>query len=141
MKQAVRSALFVDTSAWLAVNNPRDSLHTTAAAFYREKALKNFRTLVTSNLVVAETHASLIKSRGMDVAFRFLELLGSSSRVNVTYCTRELEVEGIAILAKYGDQRFSLCDAVSFAVMNDFSVQDVFSFDRHFEIAGFRRLP
>lgn len=141
MKSAARSALFVDTSAWLAVNDPRDSLHDEAAVFYREVALKKFRIFVTSNLVVAETHASLIKAWGTDVAFRFLELLKASSRVSVIYCTRELEVEGVSILAKYGDQRFSLCDAISFAVMKDNSIKEVFGFDRHFETAGFRRLP
>lgn len=141
MKSAARSAIYVDTSAWLAVNDPRDNLHEAAAVFYREDALKKFRTLVTSNLVVAETHAGLIKARGMNVAFRFLELLKASSRVSVIYCTRELEMEGVRILAKYGDQRFSLCDAVSFAVMKDNNIKEVFSFDRHFETAGSLRLP
>ena len=141
MKSAARSALFVDTSAWLAVNDPRDSLHDTAAAFYREKALKKFRFLVTSNLIVAETHASLIKARGRHVAFKFLALLETSSRVRVIYDTRELGMEAVRIMAKYGDQRFSLCDAVSFAAMKENGIRDVFSFDRHFETMGFHRLP
>ncbi|MHB8160408.1 MAG: type II toxin-antitoxin system VapC family toxin [Thermoleophilia bacterium] len=141
MKSAARSTLFVDTSAWLAVNDPRDNRHDAAAVFYREDALKKFRTLVTSNLVVAETHASLIKARGMHVALKFLELLDTSSRVNVIYSTRELEMEGERILAKYGDQRFSLCDATSFAVMKDNGIMNVFSFDQHFETTGFCRLP
>jgi predicted nucleic acid-binding protein len=141
MKSVDRSALFVDTSAWLAVNDPRDSLHDAAAVFYREAALKKFRTFVTSNLVVAETHAGLIKAWGTHIALKFLELLEASSRVSVIYSTRELEMEAVRILAKYGDQRFSLCDAISFAIMKDSGIKDAFSFDQHFETAGFRRLP
>ena len=141
MKTAGKSALFVDTGAWLAVNHPRDGLHAAATVFYREKALTKFKTLVTSNLVVAEAHASLVRAQGAQTAYRFLELLEASSRVTIIYETQELGIEGRRILAKYEDQRFSLCDAISFAIMKDRSIRDAFAFDSHFETAGFHRLP
>jgi len=40
----------------------------------------------------------------------------------------------------FRDQRFSLCDAVSFEVMRRDRLTDVLALDRHFKTAGFRPL-
>jgi len=101
---------------------------------------KNTR-LLTTNLVVAETHAGLTRARDKTAALKFLTLIGTSSRVQIINSTFDLENQAQDLLRKYHDQRFSLCDAVSFAIMQDLGIKDAFTFDRHFETAGFRRLP
>lgn len=132
--------IFVDTGAWHAVNVPGDRHHLEAVRFYKDILKKN-RALVTTNLVAAETHAGLIKARGRTVALKYLSLLDSSSRLRLVHSTRDLEESAFCILVKYQDQQFSYCDAVSFAVMKELGIKDAFAFDRHFETAGFRRLP
>lgn len=134
-------SIFVDSGGWIAVNDPRDKQHKTAGDFYREKAIGSYVELVTTNLVVAETHAALLRAGGREKGLKFLSLMYSSSRVRVIHSTPELEETAAGILVKYRDQDFSLCDAVSFAAMKEMGIRDAFAFDRHFETAGFRRLP
>lgn len=135
------ASLFLDSSAWIAVNNPGDGRHSAARDFYREIALLKYRDLVTTNLVVAETHAGLLRARDKRGALRFLALLDISARVQIVYATAELERAARGLLVRYQDQPFSLCDAVSLVVMQEQDIQDAFAFGRHFETAGFRRLP
>ncbi|MHB9112159.1 MAG: type II toxin-antitoxin system VapC family toxin [Thermoleophilia bacterium] len=138
---AARPPLFVDSSSWIAVNNPRDRHHESASDFYRDKAFRRFNGLVTTNLVIAETHAYLLKSSGRGPALKFLALVNSGARIKVIHSKPELEEEALRILFKYQDQELSFCDAVSFAVMKDQGIKDAFALDTHFETAGFHRLP
>jgi hypothetical protein len=52
-----------------------------------------------------------------------------------------LEDKAEKILRKYDDQDFSLTDALSFAVMDEYGIKKAFSFGRHFLIAGFTIIP
>lgn len=135
------ASLFVDSGGWIAINDPRDGHNAVARVFYCDGALKKYRLLVTTNLVVAETHAYLLKLGGRKYALKFLSLLDLSTRIDVIHSTPVLENAARSILIKFQDQPFSLCDAVSFAVMKELSIRDAFAFDRHFETVGFRRLP
>ncbi len=141
MRTAFQRSLFIDASGWIAINDPRDGLHAAAVTFYRDDALTKYKNLVTTNLVVAETHALLLKLGGRNVALKFLARLDLSTRVEVVFSNPDLGKEAYRILLKYQDQRFSYCDAVSFAVMKELDIKDAFAFDRHFETAGFRHLP
>ena len=42
---------------------------------------------------------------------------------------------------KYADQKISFTDCLSFIVMQQKNIQKVFTFDKHFEYAGFRIIP
>jgi predicted nucleic acid-binding protein len=44
-------------------------------------------------------------------------------------------------LRRFGDQPFTLANAVSFAVMRKEKIRSAFTFDRHLSIAGFESLP
>ncbi|MBI3926101.1 MAG: PIN domain-containing protein [Armatimonadetes bacterium] len=132
--------LFVDTGGWLATFNPRDQHHRAAAAFYRE-ALRRYRRLVTTNLVVGETFALLRRRSGLDVGLRFLQILEDSPRLEKLCSDQELETLSRDWLVGYRDQDFSFVDAVSFALMKQRGLEEAFAFDVHFEVAGFRRLP
>lgn len=133
--------LFVDSSSWIAVNNIRDRHHVSAGDFYKVQAFSKFSGLITTNLVIAETHAYLLRSTGRGPALKFLTLVNSGARIKVIHSQPELEEEALKKLFKYQDQEFSFCDAVSFAVMDELGIKDAFAFDRHFETAGFNRLP
>lgn len=135
------ASLFVDSGGWIAINVARDRMNPVARDFYQVQALKKYRNLVTTNLVVAESHAYLLKAMGREFALRFLSLLNASPRVDVISSTHEFEGKARNIMTKYQDQDFSFCDAVSFVVMKDLGIRDAFTFDNHFETAGFRILP
>ncbi len=46
-----------------------------------------------------------------------------------------------AYFQRRADKRYSLTDCISFVVMERDGVHEALSFDRHFEQAGFERLP
>ncbi len=136
----MRSKIFVDASAWIAVVWNGDQHHAAAAAEYRRLVSASIP-LVTTNLVVAEAHALIRRDGGHARAMRFLESLRTTTRVERIYSDADLELRAERLLAQFADQAFSFADAVSFAVMRERNMTEAFAFDRHFLAAGFVALP
>jgi predicted nucleic acid-binding protein len=132
--------VFVDAGAWIAVINARDDCHPAAVAYYGQ-LLRERRALVTTNLVVAEAYVMIRRYSGHRSAMQFLDSTRQSSRVTKIYSDAALEAEAEKILRRYGDQDFSLTDAVSFAVMQQRGMTEAFAFDGHFATAGFILVP
>ena len=129
--------LFIDASAWVALAHTKDNDHEAAKETYA-RTLQEYQKFVTTNLVVAETHALLLRRMGYSPAIQFLDVLEKSSRVLYVYSAKDLEDEAGEILRKYKDHAFSYADAVSFAVMKQRGITDVFTYDQHFRAMGFR---
>jgi predicted nucleic acid-binding protein len=51
------------------------------------------------------------------------------------------ELAALDLFEKLGDQEVSYTDCVSFALMRQAGIGRAFSFDRHFDLLGFERLP
>lgn len=134
------SALFVDTGAWYAALSPTDKWHDEAARLLKGVSKRKV-SLVTSNLVVGETYTLLVVTRGHDAAWRFMDVLGLSARLEIARVEPEIEREAWAILKRFSDQDFSFVDGTSFALMRKRKLQRAFAFDRHFATAGFVRVP
>lgn len=130
----------MDTSAWYPLTVRSDSAHAGLAAALRDRVRRGLR-VVTTNLVVAETHALLLRRASRDAALAFVRRLDQPPNV-VVRSTRELEGAAVADwLERYADQEFSFTDAVSFAVMAERGITDALALDRHFVAAGFRMVP
>jgi len=132
--------IFVDTSAWVALADKDDSHHKDAASSY-PSILKNHKTLVTSNLIIAETYIILLKELRHKAAIEFLERVKASPRILKIYSNENIETEAEGILAKYMDQDFSYTDAVSFVIMKSQKIRKAFCFDKHFVTVGFTNIP
>lgn len=132
--------LFVDTSAWYPLADRTHPDHPAVVEVLTERIRDGVR-VVTTNLVVAETHALLIRRGGRDAALRFLGEVWSDPIV-VETSTPDLEQRASTEwLGRYEDQTFTLTDGVSFVVMADRGIREALAFDRHFATAGFVRLP
>lgn len=132
--------LFVDTSAWYPLVLATDPHHATVADALRERVSARAR-IVTTNLVIAETHVLLLRRGGRQAAMRFVADVGTPPTL-VVHSTAELEARAVTDwLSRYEDQGFSLTDAVSFAVMRELGIGEVLALDAHFAVAGFRLLP
>ncbi|MBI4419932.1 MAG: type II toxin-antitoxin system VapC family toxin [Gemmatimonadetes bacterium] len=132
--------IFVDAGIWYGAANPRLAEHETSAAALRA-AVDDSRTVVTTNLVIGEAHALLLKRVHRDAALAFLREVRNPPNVVVT-STPEIEKRAIAEwIEQYADQAFSFADAVSFAVMAERGIKEALTFDRHFAAAGFRVSP
>jgi predicted nucleic acid-binding protein len=128
--------LFVDTSGWypLALRTSPD--HRAVADALRRHVARGAR-IVTSNLIVAETHALLLRRVGRRAAMTFVHHVGEPPNL-VVYATPELNRVALRDwLDRFDDQAFSLTDAVSFAIMTERRIRTALALDPHFRIAGF----
>ncbi len=128
--------IFVDTGAFLARYLKRDQYFDRARSQWlliRSEALP----LVTTNLVLVETATLLSRRSRPDVAVGKMRAIYQSGSFTVHYSSREEEMAGLDLIAKYRGHDVSLTDGVSFAVMRKLGITRAFSFDRHFVIAGF----
>ena len=131
--------IFVDASAWIALVNEKDNRHDEAVRIY-PRLFREYQNLVTTNLVVAESHVALRGQVGFVRAMGFLLKIRTSGRVLRVLSTEKLETQAEAILQRYDDQDLSYTDAVSFAVMKERGITDVFTYDPPFRVMGFRMI-
>ncbi|MBI2072655.1 MAG: PIN domain-containing protein [Gemmatimonadetes bacterium] len=140
MAPAQAQALFVDTSAWVALLHRADQAHRPATAAW-PGIRDGRRQLVTTNLVLAETHALLTRRLGANAALAFWDRLTFRARQRIVWADAELTQAAVeAWLRKRLNRGFSLADAVSFEVMRREDITEAFAFDRDFERAGFALL-
>ena len=132
--------LFVDTSAWYPAVVATHPDHA-AVAEVLHNALTAGARLVTTNLVVVETHALLLHRANRSIAMTFARTVWEPPTV-VVASSPDLERRALTDwLSRFNDQDFSLADAVSFAVMKSREIARVLALDTHFSIAGFEVLP
>ncbi len=132
--------IFVDTGAWFALADKDDAYHKKAASVY-PSLLKTHRSLITSNLVIAESYVLILKELGHKAALDFLAGIKASPRILKIHSDEEIEADAEGILIKYADHDFSYTDAVSFAIMERQKTVKAFCFDKHFVTAGFEKIP
>ena len=92
--------------------------------------------LFTTNFIVAETHALLLRRLGRRVAILFLDEV-DHSRMTVVRVSLKDERRAREIITRHDDKDYSLTDAMSFAVMERLRIGEAFTFDRHFAQYGF----
>jgi len=55
--------------------------------------------------------------------------------------TEDDEMKALAYFEKFADQGVGFTDCISFALMRRHRIKRVFTFDRHFALAGFEAVP
>lgn len=134
------SELFVDTSAWYVLAVSSTPEHRKVSEALRQRIERGAR-IVTTNLIVAETHALLLRRTSRKVALLFVQEVRRTPNVVVT-SSDEIEESAVTDwLERFDDQLFSFTDAVSFAVMADRGLREALALDHHFAVAGFEVLP
>lgn len=132
--------LFVDTSAWYSLVNAAHRDHNVLARELRQQ-IRSGAQLVSTNLVVAETHALLLRRAGRHAAFAFLESVSQSPNQVETITPERTATAISGWIEPFSDQSFSLADAASFAVMTELGIREALTLDSHFAAAGFVMLP
>jgi predicted nucleic acid-binding protein len=136
----MRPEIFVDSSAWFPLSHPANSDHQAVAKELRARMAQGARP-VTTNLVIAETHSLILHRVHRSAAREFLHEVRRPPNV-VVASDEELEARAQREwLERYGDQDFSLTDAVSFALMAERGIRDALALDRRFATAGFTLVP
>lgn len=134
----VRRDIFVDSSAFFAILNRSDH-HFEDAQRILARAANERRRLITSNFIIAETHALLLTRMNPLTATRFLQETEVSSMVIARAQERD-EASARSIIYSYRDKTFSLTDAISFAIMERLEIRLAFTFDRDYSQYGFEAI-
>ena len=135
-RAAAPARLFVDSGAWIALRSRRDQHHADADRLFRE-ALSHRIRLLTTNLVIAETHRLTLFRAGSQPALRGLELIEASASVTIRFPTADDHTAALRWLRRIAPRPLTYTDAVSFAVMEADACGHVLGFDQDFAAAGF----
>jgi len=135
--------LFVDTSAFIALEDKDDENHMSSIEFRENirKGLTPYRLLYTTNYVFDETITLIRNNLGHNAATSFGEATKSSKLVNMIWISQDIDSEAWNIFKKYKDKDFSYTDCTSFATMDYEGIDTAFAFDQHFTQFGFQSVP
>ena len=125
--------VFVDTSAFFALTVVEDQNHIHTRELFAQ-AYRESWSLVTTNAVVAETHALILNRArpGREKALEFLEAIGADA-YRMVRVRKTDEDKAIALIRAHRD---SLCDALSFVVMERLRIREAISLDQDFRSYG-----
>ena len=128
--------MLIDTSGLLCLHHQAEPYHGDAQVFFDAAWEK-----VTHSYILAE-FVALATTRGLPRAavLAFVADLQDSTEVEMVWVDEPLHRNALASLQQRLDKEWSLCDAVSFALMEDRGITEALTTDHHFEQAGFRPL-
>ncbi len=126
--------LFVDTSAFIALEDEDDKNHEAAVEYRNELRERRtpYKALYTPNYITDETLTLLRIKCGHLVAVAFGEVIRSSGVIRVLWITPTVEKDARNIFRELHDRDFSFTDCTSFALMKAETIDTAFTFDRHF---------
>ncbi len=127
---------FVDTVAWIALVNTRDSLHERAKQVFARLRADNYR-FVTTEFVLLEFANALSAPAFRAKAATFIRGLRNLPEVETVGASAELFAAGFALYQNRSDKEWSLVDCSSFVVTQKRGIAEAFTSDHHFVRAGF----
>lgn len=125
--------VFVDSSAWLALEIRNDIYHISAVKevteFKKQRAL-----FFTNDYVLAEVYTRLIYDFHLLVASQFHEKIITGTKTNLTILEIDDRERTLMWqkLEMYKDHKLSFTDASVVVNFIDLNLDNIFSFDRHF---------
>lgn len=131
--------VFVDTSALIALLDPRDQYHKRIQKFL--KSLNQPLRCTTTNLILAELLTFFSRQGFLKKTFEFQAGSLKDPNFNVIWIDQALHHEACHLLQKFQDQKLSFADAASFAVMRNNHLTTALAFDDDFIRAGFQTIP
>ncbi len=131
---------FLDTSYLLALEIVDDQNHRVATRHW-QGITRSLPQLVTTSFILDET-VTFFNSRGYHAkAVEVGNNLLNSPSIQFVHVDAALLFEGWSYFQRHDDKDYSLTDCISFVLMRKLGVTTAFTFDRHFEQAGFLREP
>ena len=126
--------VFVDTSAVMALLVPTDRFHRAAKRIFQELWGREVP-LVATSYVLLETYALLGRRIGPLAISRFRRKL--APLIRPIWVDPPLHERGLDLLQVRSVRDLSLVDTVSFVVIREQGIEEVFAFDHHFDDEGF----
>jgi predicted nucleic acid-binding protein len=113
-----------------------DGFHLRAVRLFDEAS-----NLVTTSYVLLELVSLMIARRvSQENMLRFLHSIERAPRIEIVWVDQGTHRSGMNRLSRRLDKTYTLCDAVSFVIMEAHAITEALTTDRHFEQEGFTRL-
>jgi uncharacterized protein len=128
--------MLLDTSGLLCLLHRAEPHHQRALDAYRRARARFTHSYVLAEFVALATVRRIPRS----AALSFLVDLMNSPDVETVWVDELLHREAMSLLLARSDKSYSLCDAVSFVLMQRRGVREALTTDHHFEQEGFQRL-
>lgn len=128
--------LLIDTSGFFSLYDEDEKNHSETVKYYETSFTK-----ITTNYVLAE-YTPLAQIRGvprLDI-IKFSSLILEDVDVEIVWVDEILHRQAVELMQKRKDKNYSLCDIVSFIVIQERGIMDALTTDKHFEQEGFNRL-
>jgi predicted nucleic acid-binding protein len=132
--------VFADTSGWVSIVDKSDKYHFEVAKTFREFQEKRIR-ILTSDYVLDESVTHLLNATGHRSAVDFGRWILQSAQVEVARVDEDIWEAAWEMFQAYEDKEWSFTDCTSFVLMQRRQLYLAFSFDHHFEQAGFQLWP
>jgi len=133
--------IFVDTSAWYALEVEDDENHASALALREELRKGRYGALLTSDYILDEVITLLRIRKGVEPSFKFANKVLRSKSVSIIWINGLIFDAALKLLKQRPDKKWSFTDCTSFIIMSQLNVKEAFAFDQNFEQAGFTRVP
>jgi len=127
---------FADTSFYVALLSPRDSLHMRAIGLVGTRPART----VTTEFVLIETANFFTAPKLRPLFAALVTTIRNDPGAVVVPSTSEWYSRGLKLFLNRSDKEWSLTDCISFAVMTEFGLIDALTADHHFVQAGLAAL-
>lgn len=128
--------MLIDTSGWFCILDERDSRRESAISLYDLSSSKVTHSYIIAELVALCDKRRFRRTRILD----FLSELFDDPEVTIVWVDEKLSKTAFDLLQSRLDKSWSLCDAVSFVIMEDAGINESLTTDHHFKQAGFIQL-
>jgi uncharacterized protein len=128
--------MLLDTSGFLCLHYKTEPLHTKACTEYKKSI-----TRLTHSYIISE-YVALANARRFPREFvlDFVVDLLDNPDIETVWIDEQLHRAAVELLTLRQDKTYSLCDSVSFVLMQQRGITEALTTDRHFEQEGFTRL-
>ena len=130
--------VFVDTAAWIALRNTKDTLHQQAISTMQELRADQIQ-LITSEFIFLEIADGFANSPKRDSITDWVNQLRQMPTLTCVPLSQTLLNDAWTLYSQYSDKEWGLTDCTSFVIMKQQDISVAFTSDKHFEQAGFLR--
>jgi predicted nucleic acid-binding protein len=128
--------MLLDTSGLLCLHFKTEPLHTQACNAYKKSVIRLTHSYIISEYVALANARRLPRQFVLDFVVDLLD----NPDIETIWVDEQLHRAAVELLTLRQDKTYSLCDLVSFVLMQQRGITEALTTDRHFEQEGFTRL-
>ena len=128
---ARKTECYVDTAGFIAFLDKSDSHHPLFRRLFADPP-----PLVTSALVIAESHGWFLRRYDQRRALEFLNFVNALPALTVEGFDGDAVSSATKVLKKYSDQKLTLADAHGLSLLTSRRIASCWSTDRHMTLSG-----